>query len=84
MFKCEIELLKNLTEEELHKYFGKYIPVSIVLFVIISLYIESIIVPLSFMARLFILIMAFAITIMIWTFNLLVARLQCRSKSIPV
>ncbi|MCK4666860.1 hypothetical protein KAU33_08930 [Candidatus Dependentiae bacterium] len=82
MFNHEIELLKGMTEEELHKYFGNYITGSIVLFAIITLCIGLSTITLSFTTRLFILTTAFVIATMIWTFNLLLARLHCKKRLI--
>jgi len=86
MLNCEIEILKNLTEKELHKYFGSYISGAIALFGIIVLYVilHSVLstVTLSPTARLFILITAFAIAIITWIFNLLLARLYCNKRLI--
>ena len=80
MLNCEIEILKNMTEKELYKYFSKYILGGIALFVIIGIYVILYVSELSFTARLFILILAFTIAAVIWTFNLLLARLHYKKK----
>lgn len=86
MLNCEIEILKNLTEKELHKYFGNYISGAIALFGFIVLYVILYIgmstVTLSLTARLFILITALVIAIVTWIFNLLLARLHCKKRLI--
>lgn len=82
MFKCEITILKNMTEKELYDHFSKYIAASILLFMIFGpglAWLSTVVNTdaVSFSIRLFILLFALIVAIMIWTFNFLIARSAC-------